>query len=92
MKWDCTVVEIWGGTCWLVWLSQLRNQQKKNGNQNKYWPVGWISMMITASCNTTCVYVRNGCFTCMATQPTITKRKLIRRNDYYCFDDDIKEK
>lgn len=48
-------------------------------------------MMITASCNTTCVYVRNGCFTCMATQPTITKRKLIRRNDYYCFDDDIKK-
>lgn len=27
----------------------------------------------------------------MATQPTITKRKLIRRNDYYCFDDDIKK-
>lgn len=49
-------------------------------------------MMITASCNTTCIHVRNGCFTCMATQPTITKRKLIRRNDYYCFDDDIKKK
>lgn len=49
-------------------------------------------MMITASCNTTRVYVRNGCFTCMATQPTITKRKLIRRNDYYCFDDDMKKK
>lgn len=48
-------------------------------------------MMITASCNTTCVHVRNGCFTCMATQPIITKRKLIRRNDYYCFDDDIKK-
>lgn len=48
-------------------------------------------MMITASVNTTCVYVHNGCFTCMATQPTITKRKLIRRNDYYCFDNNMKK-